>query len=790
MGHTVFICHASEDRDIAVDLVTGLESRGVSCWIAPRDIAVGAQYAQAIVAGISGARALVLVFSESANRSPHVAREVERAVSRGMPIIPVRLGEVEPTSALEYYISDAQWLDVTPTTLDDDIEQLARAVGEKGGETAGGSARAEAQDALAQAVSRFGLQLVDDARRVEAILRDLAGESRAEIAALSVAAAEGVGRALLESSLGTRTSLKVQLARRLENNRALAADMAEWAVETWSAVLGVHDPVAEPPGGEDVEPTRPVGAEPEWAPAPPTAPPVPPSQIPDAGTPDQGTDAALGATIPAQEGGAAPQPTSRPAAPPPPPFAPPSTPPPVEGAPAAPPTREPAGRPAATPGPAAAPQAVRPAEAPTPKRRRRRRVVVTTVVAFVALGAIGSLFDNDDGGTTPTTGSTAPSSSTTTPPTTSITSTATGSSTNPFPLPFSESFAGPSTVWETSTLSNDFGTRTWEVVDGRLTLEAEANSGRFYSKLVYFDLPDAYTVSVDASQADSDTVACGISLRDPQAETGFLFTIDAVEQEYRIDGLAPEGSTNALVSATFDSVIRGQNLIEVAVDEANLTFLVNGTTLLQHPAGDLPVQERIGVVGLVAAGQTERCFFDNLSVTAGVAEATTGGSGTLQLSGADLGPGWTVHDVDQSQTRDGAFPIHCAGGSEASTTVRIDRVESVSLINEDRATYAFVLVAESEPDLIDALFSSQRANLAFCDAGGGSLRPLASVTPPDLGTDAIAARSLLGSTDDTQFALVRVSPTTALYTLLYSPFEEMDARAGNDFAASVFDTLF
>ena len=82
MAHDIFICHASEDGAIANSLVTGLEKRGISCWVAPRDVMPGADYAQAIVAGISGAKALVLVFSENSNASPHVSREVERGVSR------------------------------------------------------------------------------------------------------------------------------------------------------------------------------------------------------------------------------------------------------------------------------------------------------------------------------------------------------------------------------------------------------------------------------------------------------------------------------------------------------------------------------------------------------------------------------------------------------------------------------------------------------------------------------------------------------------------------------------
>ncbi len=97
----VFICHGSGDRDTATAVVAGLEARGVACWIAPRDVPPGANYAQAILTGIGACELLVLVFSAHANRSPHVAREIERAVSRGLPILPLRIEPVEPEGPLE-----------------------------------------------------------------------------------------------------------------------------------------------------------------------------------------------------------------------------------------------------------------------------------------------------------------------------------------------------------------------------------------------------------------------------------------------------------------------------------------------------------------------------------------------------------------------------------------------------------------------------------------------------------------------------------------------------------------
>ena len=77
----VFISYASHDATVAAALVEALERHGIACWIAPRDVKAGAQYADAIVRAISGARAFVLVLSESSIASSHVSREIERAAS-------------------------------------------------------------------------------------------------------------------------------------------------------------------------------------------------------------------------------------------------------------------------------------------------------------------------------------------------------------------------------------------------------------------------------------------------------------------------------------------------------------------------------------------------------------------------------------------------------------------------------------------------------------------------------------------------------------------------------------
>jgi hypothetical protein len=129
----VFVSYAQPDREAAFRIAEQLENQGVSCWIAPRDVPPGAEYGEAIIAGIEGAKALVLVFSEAANESQFVRREVERAVSKTRPIFPVRVREAEPSGALEFFIASAQWVDAFRTPLEQSLTPIASAVRALGG---------------------------------------------------------------------------------------------------------------------------------------------------------------------------------------------------------------------------------------------------------------------------------------------------------------------------------------------------------------------------------------------------------------------------------------------------------------------------------------------------------------------------------------------------------------------------------------------------------------------------------------------------------------------------------
>ncbi|MBM3225213.1 MAG: TIR domain-containing protein [Candidatus Tectomicrobia bacterium] len=127
MAHDVFISYASEDKATADAVCHGLEAQGIGCWMAPRDIPPGVEWPAAIVHAIAQSRAMVLMFSEHANQSHQVPRELERAVDKGIPIICMRLETVMPAASLEYFIGVVHWVDVLPS-LTPSIARVAETI--------------------------------------------------------------------------------------------------------------------------------------------------------------------------------------------------------------------------------------------------------------------------------------------------------------------------------------------------------------------------------------------------------------------------------------------------------------------------------------------------------------------------------------------------------------------------------------------------------------------------------------------------------------------------------------
>jgi formylglycine-generating enzyme required for sulfatase activity len=131
MEHSVFISYSSSDKQAADEICSALEQAGYGCWIAPRDIEPGAEYPAAILAGLQGARLIVVIISAIAVGSPHILTEIGHAFSEKKPIIPFRLSEVQLPPNFDYFLSTSQWLDAHDGCTVENLARLKEAVSQE-----------------------------------------------------------------------------------------------------------------------------------------------------------------------------------------------------------------------------------------------------------------------------------------------------------------------------------------------------------------------------------------------------------------------------------------------------------------------------------------------------------------------------------------------------------------------------------------------------------------------------------------------------------------------------------
>jgi len=105
MKFDVFLSYFRDDRAVADAACAALESFGLRCWIAPRDIIPGIEWKASIIDAINNCRVMVLIFSARANESAQIRDEVARAVAKAVPIIPVWTEYIEPTKSLEVHLN-------------------------------------------------------------------------------------------------------------------------------------------------------------------------------------------------------------------------------------------------------------------------------------------------------------------------------------------------------------------------------------------------------------------------------------------------------------------------------------------------------------------------------------------------------------------------------------------------------------------------------------------------------------------------------------------------------------
>lgn len=114
MPHDVFISYSSKDKPIADAVCHFLEADGIKCWIAPRDIPPGSDYADLIEDAIKNARLFIIIFSSHSSCSQWVKSELNIAFTEQRPIIPFKIDETAILGANRLILSKIHWIDAYP----------------------------------------------------------------------------------------------------------------------------------------------------------------------------------------------------------------------------------------------------------------------------------------------------------------------------------------------------------------------------------------------------------------------------------------------------------------------------------------------------------------------------------------------------------------------------------------------------------------------------------------------------------------------------------------------------
>jgi len=124
----VFISHSSKDANKADEICRILEGKGVSCWMAPRDVPPGGSYGKEIMKAIRGCNIFLLLVSQNANVSEHVTTEIDIAFDAKKVIIPFMLEDVIYPEESEYYLRRKQRINAY-INFEDSLNNLVKAIG-------------------------------------------------------------------------------------------------------------------------------------------------------------------------------------------------------------------------------------------------------------------------------------------------------------------------------------------------------------------------------------------------------------------------------------------------------------------------------------------------------------------------------------------------------------------------------------------------------------------------------------------------------------------------------------
>ena len=103
----VFVSYATADRKQALRSAKRSSGAAPIAGFRLATFRAGANYQEAIVGSLRAARAMVLVFSDAANNSDEIKKELSLASRYHVPVMALRIEDVEPSDAFAYELRPA-----------------------------------------------------------------------------------------------------------------------------------------------------------------------------------------------------------------------------------------------------------------------------------------------------------------------------------------------------------------------------------------------------------------------------------------------------------------------------------------------------------------------------------------------------------------------------------------------------------------------------------------------------------------------------------------------------------
>ena len=116
----VFISyHEQSAGDIAFRIADALESAGISCWLAKRNMPLTVPFTEEIVREIENCKVFLLILNKQSLSSAHIASEIALAFERfthdkSVTLIPFRVDDCRLSNRMFYYLNFFRIFDACP----------------------------------------------------------------------------------------------------------------------------------------------------------------------------------------------------------------------------------------------------------------------------------------------------------------------------------------------------------------------------------------------------------------------------------------------------------------------------------------------------------------------------------------------------------------------------------------------------------------------------------------------------------------------------------------------------